>query len=122
MERLMDEGLEQTIERVSALLAVLSKEAQRALRGECEFGAENVRQLRAPIEEMAPIVARYAELRRFQPETADAIDVYRSQLNELRATIAQIKVMLLGRRSQLEANRSHFQSVSQWAEALGQTR
>jgi len=118
----MSEGLRETVERVSARLAVLTEDVRRALRGKGKFDVKNVQQLRAPLEEMAPIMARYVELRRAQPETADAIDVYRSQLKELHAAITQVRVMLLTQRNQMEAGRSHLESVSQWADALQRTR
>lgn len=118
----MKEGLRQTVERINIRLAVLTEDVRRAVRGEGEFDVESVRKLRAAIEEMAPILAQCVELRRTQPETAEAIDVYRSQLKELQTAITQVRVMLLSQRTRMEANRAHFQSVSQWADTLQQTR
>lgn len=118
----MKEGLLQTIERVNTRLVVLTEDVRRAVRGEGEFDVESVRKLRAAIEEMAPIMARYGGLRHTQPETDEAIAVYRSQLTRLQAALTQVRVMLLGQRSQMEANRAHLQSVSQWADTLQHTR
>jgi len=118
----MDESPLQTIERVNARLAVLLQEARGALHGQRDFDAGNVRQLRATIEEMAPIVAQSSELRRTLPEITDPLDRYKSQLRELQATTTHIKVMLLIRRAKMESGRAHVESVSQWAKALSQTR
>jgi len=118
----MDEKPLQTIERVNARLAVLLREARSALHGERDFDAESVRQLRATIEEMAPIVAQSAELRRTQPEMGAQLDHYKAQLRELQATTTHIKVMLLIRRAKMQSGRAHVESVSQWAKALSQTR
>jgi hypothetical protein len=42
---------------VNTSLAELLEEARRAVRGECDFGAKDVRKIREPVEEMAPIMA-----------------------------------------------------------------
>jgi len=118
----MNDGLRQTVERVNARLAFLLEEARGALRDEREFAVENVRQLRATIQEMDPIVAASHGMRHSQSEIANLLDVYKTQLRELQATITQIRVTLLLRRSQMEASRAHVQSVSQWTIALRQTR
>jgi len=118
----MSEPPLQTIERVDSQLVMLQEEARLTLRGERDFNAESVRQLRVTIAEMAPIVAQSSELRRTQPEIADALDAYKSHLRELQTTITQIRVMLQLRRSRMEAGRAHVQAVSNWADTLSTTR
>ena len=118
----MSESPLQTVERINSRLATLLKEARGALGGEREFGVENVRQLSATVEEMAPILACSSELCSTQPEITAALDAYKSQLRNLQTIITHIRVMLLLRRSQMEAGRAHVQSVSQWAHTLNQTR
>jgi len=118
----MSEPLLQTIERVDSQLVILQEEARLALRGERDFNAESVRQLRVTIAEMAPIVAQSSELRRTQPEIANALDAYKFHLRELQTTITQIGVMLQLRRSRMEAGRAHVQAVSNWADTLSTTR
>jgi hypothetical protein len=108
--------------RVNASLSGLLAEARRALRGECDFGVEDVRKIRGPVEEMAPIMAQSAEMRRFQPELAGQLDLYKSQLGELQTTLGQIRVMLLARQASLEAGRAQLSAVSQWMGAFRQTR
>jgi uncharacterized coiled-coil DUF342 family protein len=118
----MAEELRQTIERVNARLAVLIEAARRALRGEANFNAGSVRELRKPIEEMAPIVAQSQNLRRRQPEIIGQLDQYRSHLGELQATLDQLRVMLVARQASLRSDQIHLSAVSKWASAFHQTR
>jgi hypothetical protein len=118
----MSTAIRQTLLRVNACLAGLLEEARRALRGESNFGVEEVRKIRQPVEEMAPIVAQSAELRRLQPELAGQLDLYKSQLGDLQTTLAQIRMMLLARQASLEAGRAQLAAVSQWMNAFRQTR
>src|SRR5271157_4388901 len=101
MERVMGDRLRQTVERINARLATLIENARRALRGEGEFNAESVRELREPVEEMAPIVAQSSDLRRSQPEIVGELDLYRVHLGELQTTLNQLRVMLLARQASL---------------------
>ncbi len=119
---MMGEGLRQTIERVNARLAGLIENARRALRGEGEFKAEDVRQLREPVEEMAPIVAQSPDLRQAQPEIIGQLDQYKSRLGELQIILNQLRVMLLARQASLCSDQTHVSAVSRWASALRQTR
>jgi hypothetical protein len=122
MEGLMYEVMRQTLLRVNASLTGLLAEASRALRGECDFGVEDVRKIRRPVEEMAPIVAQSAELRRLQPELAGQLDLYKSQLSDMQKTLGQIRLALLARQASLEAGRAQLSAVSQWMGAFRQTR
>lgn len=118
----MSDPVRQTMLRVNARLAELLEGARRALRGEGNFGAEEVRQLRQPVEEMAPIVAESAELRRLRPELDGQLDLYKSNLGQLQTTLEQIRIMLLARQASLEAGRAQLCAVSQWMTAFRQTR
>jgi len=118
----MGEGVRQTILRVNARLAGLLEEARCALRGERDFGVEEVRKIRQPVEEMATIVARSAELRRMQPELTGEFDLYKARLGEMQTTLAQIRAMLLARQASLEAGRAQLSAVSQWINAFRNTR
>ncbi len=118
----MGAGLRQTIERVNARLAALIEAARRALRGEGEFNVESVRQLRKPVEEMAPIVGQSADLRQAQPEIIGQLEQYKSHLGELQTTLNQLRVMLLGRQASLCSDQTHVSAVSRWASTLRQTR
>jgi hypothetical protein len=62
---------------------------------------EQVRVLSASIQEMAPMIARAAELRTVEPELAAQLDLYKSQLRELQTTLDQIRLMLLTKRAQM---------------------
>ena len=118
----MGEGLKQTVQRVNARLATLIGNARCALRGEGEFNAENVRELRKPVVEMAPIVAESHDLRREQPEIVGELDLYKVHLGELQTTLNQLRVMLLARQASLRADQTHINAVSKWASTFHQTR
>jgi hypothetical protein len=122
MEGVMNEAVRQTLLRVNVCLAGLVEEARGALRGESDFGVQEVRKFRQPLDEMAPIIAESAELRRSQPELAGQLDLYKSQLGDLQTTVAQIRMMLLARQASLEAGRAQLSAVSQWMGAYRQTR
>jgi hypothetical protein len=118
----MYEAMRQTLLRVNASLTGLLADARRAVRGECDFSVEDVRKIRRPVEEMAPVMAHSTELLRMQPELAGQLDLYKSQLGELQTTLGQIRVMLLARQASLEAGRAQLTAVSQWMGAFRQTR
>jgi hypothetical protein len=118
----MYEGMRQTLLRVNATLTGYLAEARRALRGECDFGVEEVRRIRGPVEEMAPVLAHSTELLRLQPELAGQLDLYKSQLGDLQTALGQIRAMLLARQASLEAGRAQLSAVSQWMGAFRQTR
>ena len=104
--------------RIGALLA----DTRRALTGEREFGVEQIRALSTPIQEMAPVMARAAELRALEPEVATQLDQYKSQLRELQTALDQVQVMLLTRRAQMQMRRGQLDAVAQWAGALRRTQ
>jgi hypothetical protein len=118
----MYEAMRQTLLRVNASLAGILADVRRAIRGECDFNVEDVRKIRRPVEEMAPIVAHSTELLRMQPELAGQMDLYKSQLGDLQSTLGQIRAMLLARQASLEAGRAQLSAVSQWMGAFRQTR
>ncbi len=118
----MKEAVRQTLLRVNARLSELLQESRGALRGERNFGLEEIQKLRKPIEEMAPVIAESASARSFQPEIAGQFDLYKSQLEELQNTLQQIRVMLLARQASLEAGRAQLSAVSHWVAAFRQTR
>ncbi len=118
----MSDAVRLTIKRVNERIAGLLEDARRALRGESNFGVEEVQNIRQPVEEMAEIVSRSAGLRRLQPELSEEFDVYKSQLGEMQTALGQVRLMLLARQASLEAGRAQISAVSQWINAFRQTR
>lgn len=118
----MSEMVRDTLLRVNARLAGLLEAAKLALRGEGDFSVDEVRALRQPVEQMAPIVAEAGELRRLRPELAGQLELYKSNLGDLQTTLEQIRIMLLARQASLEAGRAQLCAVSQWVTAFRQTR
>jgi hypothetical protein len=122
MERMMNDDLRGALQRVNDRMAELLKNAEGALRGERDLTPEDIRQLREIMDAMAPIVAQSYELRRRKPELGAPLDLYKSQLNESRTTLEQIRVTLLRRQACLRASQSHMNAVSRWAATFSQTR
>jgi uncharacterized coiled-coil DUF342 family protein len=122
MGELMTESLQEKIATTNQMLASLLNNTRKALRGEGEFGLEQVRALSAPIAEMNTIVRSEKELCAAQPEIANEIATYKTHLHELQAALEQIRIMLLARRNQMEAGHVQLHAVTQWAAALQQTR
>ena len=118
----MSDAVRQTLLRVNARVTELLERARRTLRGEGNFGAEEARQLRQRVEEMAPIVAGAAELRQLLPELAGQMDLYKANLEDLQTTLVQVRIMLLARQASMEAGRAQLSAVSQWMTAFRQTR
>jgi hypothetical protein len=118
----MYEAMRQTLLRVNASLTGYLAEARRAIRGECDLSVEDVRRIRGPVDEMAPVMAQSAELLRMQPELAGRLDLHKAQLGDPQTTLGQIRVMLLARQASLDAGRAQLSAVSQWMGALRQTR
>jgi hypothetical protein len=119
---MMEDDVRGTIETTIAELGERLEDATRALRGEAEFEAENVRQLRTTIEKMAPIVAMSKELRRRYPDIAPRLDRYKSQLSELQTITHQLQVVLVTKQASLAPSQSQNVAVSRWVTALQQTR
>lgn len=122
MERLVSSEILSKIETINRELIALVADTKRALAGERDFGVEQVRALSQPIGEMAPIMARATDLRALHPEIAAPLDLYKSLLRELQIALDRIRVMLLARRSQMDACRVQLDAVSNWANALSHTR
>jgi hypothetical protein len=118
----MNEDILPTVERINARFAALLREARSSLRGGREFSVENVRQLRATLAEMAPVVAMSGELRRTNPGIAVSLDTYKSQLRELQELLVQIRVALQTRQAKLNASKMHTAAVSGWVSAFHLTR
>jgi hypothetical protein len=122
MERLMNDAVCQTVERINARLEALLGDARRALCGESRFDARDVRCLREPIEEMIPIVAQAPDLRRLHPEIAPQLELYKSRLGELQTTLQQVRLMLLTRQAGVHTRQTQISAVSHWVSAFHKTR
>lgn len=118
----MPSGLREKISGVNARIASLLDETRQSLRGERNFGVEQVRAISAPVSEMALIMSRAKELRTLDPEIEGELNLYKSQIGELHSTLEQVRMMLLARRAQMESNRAQVEAVSQWATTLSRTR
>jgi hypothetical protein len=110
------------IDIIRARVQALHAESRLALSGEREFGVEQVRALSSSLLEMAPLVARSAELRIAEPDTAVQLDRYKSELRELQTTLDQIRLMLLTKCAQMQTRGGQLEAVSKWAGALRQTQ
>jgi hypothetical protein len=110
------------IQKVNVQMASQLADAQRALAGQGEFHVEHVRALSKIVVEMAPIMARAEVLRNLEPEIAEPLNIYRSQLKELRFALQRLQMMLVAKRAEMDARRDQMDAVSRWATTLSQTR
>ena len=122
LERLNIVNLRERITGINGRLAALLSETKQALRGERDFGPEQIRALREPVTEMDPIMSGSKELRVLQPELAGELDLYKSQIGDLQDTLEKVRVILRARQAQMRADRSQLHAVNHWANTLGQTR
>ncbi len=105
------------IAAVNARIGFLLEESRGALRGERNFGPEQLRELAQPISEMAPVMARAKELTSQQPAIEAEVALYKQNLSELHTTLEQVYMMLIARRGQMDEARKHLDAVSKWAAA-----
>jgi hypothetical protein len=118
----MDSAMLEKLMRINARMAELLQIARDSGRGQRSFGAEEIRFLREPLEEMQPILDESTNFRGTNPEIAAQLDLYKSQLRELLITVQQVERRLLARRTELTAGRAQIEAVSHWANALSSTR
>ena len=118
----MGPALHDKVNEINGQLASMLANTKRALNGESEFGVEQVQALAALTAPMASVMERAVDLRKMHPELAEPLDSYKSLLRELQTVVEQVRMMLLAKRSQIDAGRVQLAAVTQWANALGRTR
>ncbi len=116
------ESLQSKIGRVNETLRPLIADSRLALKGERDFGVEMVRALAAIIGEMDPIMSNARELRLQHPEVARDLDTYVEQASDLKSLLEQLRVMLLARKTAIENDCQHMQSVARWVKTYQSTR
>jgi hypothetical protein len=122
MERLMKSSIQEQIQEANTLLGALLFHAREALCGREDFTFESIQAISLPLKQMAPLVARAAEMRAEGSELTKDLEEYAETLSVLQATLEQVQFMLLARQTSLEASRSHAETMNLWATRLNQTR
>ena len=117
----MSDDVRETAERANTRLTILLNDARCALRGESNFGVEEIQRIRQPLNEMESILDRSAQLRQFMPEMSGQLDRYKANLGELQTVLDQVRVMLLARQASMLAGRTHL-DVAHWMTAFQATR
>lgn len=113
----MGGAIKEKIRATNTRLAFLLEETRRALRGERNFGPEQVRAISQPVTEMAPLLAGAKELTAEEPELEPEIARYKEQLRELHTALEQVRMMMMANRGQVEQARQQLDAVSRWADA-----
>lgn len=108
--------------RVNKRMIELLEEARKALRGEGNFGVEEIRKLREPLNEMDPVMRQAGELQRTSPEISPQLELYKSHLAELLTILDQLRVMLLAKQAKLLAGRTQLDAATHWLAAFQATR
>ena len=118
----MSTPLLEKIEAGNSDLFLMLEETRRALAGQRDFDVELVRKLSSLVAEMDPVLSRSRELRAEQPALAIPLDRYVRLATELRSELDKAHMMLLARRSSLDAARAQLHAVGRWTSALSATR
>jgi hypothetical protein len=114
--------LAEQISLVNTRMMELLDGARKALRGEAQFGVEEIHKIREPLNELAPILRRSAELRASQPDLVPQLDLYNSLLSQLQTTLDQLRVMLLARQAKVLAGRAQLDAATHWLAAFQAAR
>jgi hypothetical protein len=122
MEGITESALSVRVHAVNAKLASMISRMREALAGRQNFQPEDVRELSEPVAEMEPILAEAKRLRTLQPDLDGELEAYTGNLGEAQKALEQLRFMLLARRANLDAMRSHIETVGYWAAAYRQTR
>lgn len=122
MERVVASSVHEQIEELNVQIGKLAQSARSALAGEAGFGAEDVQALSTLVHQMNPMLARSKELKASEPGTAEQLGIYITQIRELQITLDSLKIMLIGRRDQIDQGREQFEAVSHWVDAFRQTQ
>ncbi len=109
------------VRSANSRLAALLEDARKSLRGEGTFGPEQIRQARIAVSKMDPILQKFKELRREDPQIARDLDEYLRILSELQSATQSLKIALLAQQTNLRTARHHNAAVSMWASTLRQT-
>jgi hypothetical protein len=118
----VSELLSEQIASVNARMMELLQDARKALRGESNFGVEEIRQIRKPLDEMDPVMRRSEELRKSFPDISPQLDLYKSHLAELLSILDHLHVMLLAKQANVLAGRAQLDAASHWLAAFQVTR
>lgn len=86
----MSGQLAEQIARVNKRMIELLEEAHKDLRGEGNFGVEEIRKLREPLNEMDPVMRQAGELQRTSPDISPELELYKSHLAELSTILDQL--------------------------------
>ena len=110
-------AIKERIKATNARVAFLLEETRRALRGERNFGPEQVRAISQPVAEMAPLLTDAKRLTAQEPDLEPEIARYKEQLLELHTALEQVRMMLMANRGGVERARQQLDAVSRWADA-----
>ncbi len=118
----MSDDLRNKVECITARVGGLVNETRGALRGESNFGMEEILRIREPLDQMSEIMRQTAAVRTIMPEISGQLEEYKSQLGELQGILDKVRVMLLARQASLMAGRAQLDAASQWMTAYQGTR
>lgn len=93
-----------------------------ALAGRATFTSQDLRAIAEPVRAMAPVISRAEQLRAAVPGLPHELEIYSRNLRDMDSAFDRVRCLLLSRCAQIEARRSHLDSVRLWADAWRQTR
>ena len=95
---------------------------EEALAGRAAFTSDDLRTIAEPVRAMAPVISRAEQLRAAVPGLPHELEIYTRNLRDMDRAFDRVRCLLLSRCAQIEARRSHLESVRLWAGAWRQTR
>jgi len=111
LARVANEQLGRSLSRIEEVLA-----------GRAAFTSEDLRAIAAPVRSMAPVISRAEQLRADVPGLPHELEIYARNLRDMDRAFDRVRCLLLSRCAQIEARRSHLESVRLWTGAWRQTR
>jgi hypothetical protein len=108
------ESTREIVEHSNVVLAALLRDARRSLRGESAFSAEQLLRLEEPMAAMAAVMAQSAEIHVAEPNLAEPLELYASQLLELQSVLERIHILLVVQRRAMEAGSVQLSVAADW--------
>jgi len=118
----MEHSVLRTVREANSKLQQIIGRAADALAGRRNFDVEDVRAAAEPVAEMAPIISDAERLRGEMPELHSELGTYARNLGEMQTALDRVRIVLLARCAQVEAQRGHLETLGLWAAAWRKTQ
>lgn len=118
----MEDATVRRVRQANELLQLFLRRIGEALSGRGNFTVEDVRSIAGPVRAMAPLVSSSEPLCAARPELQQEFEAYARNLTAMDQALDRVRCVLLARRTQIEAQCGHLETVRLWADAWRQTQ